>query len=330
MTAIAKQKWINAGKFLLASLILFLLIKTSQLNLHLFGNIANNPLLFLSFVGIIFSVVLITAWRWHTLSEAQTCSLGLRKTFKPAYIAGAFNTLLPGSVGGDFIRCHYVSKKIPERKHIIYLTVFFDRLIGLMGIFTTLCIAALLHITFLAAQPELFLLLLFTLCGCGVLFLMIMALMIFPQRLGLSSWLKQSYPQNKWAHRLAGYLDLFKEYRVPKKILFKTVCMSIVVEYLLVFSLLIIAKMMGLPALDFSQVVIALGITLLVSVIPITPGGLGVGEMAFANILLLLNPGSTLAYATIYLGYRLLSMLAYLPAVLFYFPKFTELKAHGS
>jgi uncharacterized protein (TIRG00374 family) len=275
-------------------------------------------------------VVLLTAWRWHSLSEAQACSLGLSKTFKPAYIGGAFNTLLPGSVGGDFIRGHYVSKRMPERKHTIYLNVFFDRLIGLMGIFITLCIAALMHITFLSAQPELFFLLLFTLCGCGVLFFIILSLMVFPERLGLSAWLQRRYPSNKWALRCANFLDLFKEYRVPKTVLFKTVLISMTVEYLLVLNLLVIAKMMGLPALDFLQVVIALGITLLVSVVPITPGGLGVGELAFANILLLQNPGATIAFATIYLGYRLLSMLAYLPAVIFYFPKFSEFKEHGS
>jgi uncharacterized membrane protein YbhN (UPF0104 family) len=93
------------------------------------------------------------------------------------------------------------------------------------------------------------------------------------------------------------------------------------VEYLLVIGLLIIAAMMGLPALDFSQVVLALGMTLLVSVIPVTPGGIGVGEMAFANILLLFNPGSMIAYATIFLAYRLLNMIAFLPALLFYLPK---------
>jgi glycosyltransferase 2 family protein len=321
MTAATQKRWLNVGKMFLAGLILLLLIKTSQLNLQLLGSIVHNPALVLSFVTVLFIVVFITAWRWHLLSDAQQISLGLKKTIKPAYIGGAFNTLLPGSVGGDFIRCHYVIKRIPDRKSAILLTVFFDRVIGSMGILTTLCIAALLHIVFIAEQPKLFYLLLLLLCACGGLFIAILALMVLPQRLGVSAWLKHGYAHSKWALRIADYLDIFHQYRIPKIVIFKAVTISIIAEYLLVASLLIIAKMMGLPALSFTQAVLALGMTLLVSVIPVTPGGIGVGEMAFANILLLLNPGSTIAYATIYLAYRLLSMLAYLPAVLFYFPK---------
>ncbi|MES2218900.1 MAG: lysylphosphatidylglycerol synthase transmembrane domain-containing protein [Pseudomonadota bacterium] len=326
MTEANQKKWLNVGKMFLAGIIFYLLVKTSQLNLHLLGALVDNATLFFSFVAIIFMVVFITAWRWHLLSDAQQVSLGLKKTLKPAYIGGAFNTLLPGSVGGDFIRCHYVFKRIPERKSAILLTVFFDRVIGLMGILTTLCLAALLQIVFIAEQPKLFYLLLLLLCACGGLFIAILTLMVLPQRLGVSARLKRNYAHSKWALRIAGYFDVFHQYRIPKMVIFKAVIISTIVEYLLVASLLIIAKMMGLPALNFSQVVLALGMTLLVSVIPVTPGGIGVGEMAFANILLLLNPGSTIAYATIYLGYRLLSMLAYLPALWFYLPKINLLQ----
>ena len=317
----SQKKWIILLKFILAGFILWLLVKTAQLNLHLLTNITHHSLLFLCFISIIFTIVFITAWRWHLLSEVQNISLGLTKTIKPAYIAGAFNALLPGSVGGDVVRCHYVCKKIPERKSTILLTVFFDRLFGLMGILTTLCLAGLLHVSYIAQQPKLLYMLLLLLAACASLITIILSLMLLPPHLSLSAWLRRRFASNHLVSLIATYLEVFQQYRIPKKVLLKSVLISIIVEYLLVTALLIIAKMMGLPALDFSQVVLALGMTLLVSVIPLTPGGIGVGEMAFANILLLFNPGSMIAYATIYLAHRLLSMLAYLPALLFYIPK---------
>lgn len=318
---LAKHKrGINLLKFILAGFILWILIKSSQLNLHLFTNITQHTGLFISFLAMTFLIVFITAWRWNLLGEQQHVSLGLKQSLKPAYIGGAFNTLLPGSVGGDFIRCLYVSKKIPERKYTIFLTAFFDKLIGLMGILTTLCVAGLMRMTYITSQPTLFYLLLTMFAACSGLILVIVTLMLMPKRLNLSARVKQHFPHSLVATRIASYLEIFQQYRIPLKILAKTVLVSMVVEYLIATCLLIIAQMMGMPALDFSQVVLALGMTLLVSVIPVTPGGIGVGEMAFANILLLFNPGSPIAYATIFLGYRLLSMLAYLPAVLFYLP----------
>jgi uncharacterized protein (TIRG00374 family) len=322
MIPVAKRgKWIILLKCILAGLILMLLVKTSQLNLHLLTNITRHTGLFASFILIIFTIVFITAWRWHLLSDVQQISLGLTKTIKPAYIAGAFNTLLPGSVGGDFIRCHYVCQRIPERKSSILLTIFFDRLIGLIGILSTLCLAGLLHISYIAGQPKLITMLLILLTGCVGLITFIMSLMLIPPRFSLSAWLRQCFAANAIVLRIATYLEVFQQYRIPTKVLVKSVIISIIVEYLLVMGLLIIAAMIGMPLLDFSQVVLALGMTLLVSVIPVTPGGIGVGEMAFANILLLFNPGSMIAYATIFLAYRLLSMVAYLPALLFYVPK---------
>jgi uncharacterized protein (TIRG00374 family) len=328
MTAKNQTKWIGLVKIILAAIILYLLVKTSQLHLQLLGNVFQQPTYLLAFSVIFFTIVLITAWRWQLLNNAQPIALSFKKTLKLAFIGGAFNTLLPGAVGGDFMRWHYLSKIIPHSKSIILLSVLFDRVIGLIGILITLFIAAALHITFFAAQPTLSYLLLAILCACASLFTVIVTLMIYPQRLGLSIWLKQRYPEAKWAALIANYLDIFRQYRIPLPVLIKTIIISTIVEYLVVSALLIIAKMMGLPPLVFSHAVLALGITLLVSVIPITPGGIGVGEMAFANVLLLLNPGSTIAYATIYLAYRLLSMLAYLPAVLFYLPKLNELTAN--
>ena len=45
---------------------------------------------------------------------------------------------------------------------------------------------------------------------------------------------------------------------------------------------------------------VVIGVTQIVNLIPIAPGGFGVGEAAFAKVLTLMNPGVLGFYATIF------------------------------
>jgi uncharacterized membrane protein YbhN (UPF0104 family) len=60
---------------------------------------------------------------------------------------------------------------------------------------------------------------------------------------------------------------------------------------------------------------LALVIGQVANLVPLTPGGVGIGEAAFANVLLIINPGLTAAYATVFFALRLISTAAYLPGV---------------
>lgn len=314
--------FLNVGKIFLASLILWLLVKTSLINFALFANILHQPLHLFAVMGIFLTMVVLCSLRWSMLNKAQNIPLAFRSSIKPTYISAAFNILLPGAVGGDFVRCYYVFKIFPDKKSLVLLTIFFDRVIGFMGILVTLCLVAFTHVTFFSKQHELFYLLSMTVCFCLTVMSVFVALMIFPQRFGVHTWLEKKFPDNKWAQLASHYLSTFCNYRIPKFVLLKTLATSVLIQCLLVCSIMLIANMMGLPSFPFSQYAIATGITLLVSLIPITPGGVGMGEMAFANVLVLLNPHSGVAFATIYLCYRILSLLTYLPAVFFYLPSF--------
>lgn len=330
MNMFRNKKILTTGKILLAGIILWGLMKSSQIDISLFANVFRNPINLVgyasSLIVIYLCMVFLGAWRWYLLNSAQNIPLKFTQLIKPTYIASAFNLLLPGAVGGDFVRGFYVFKLVSDKKSQVLLTIFFDRVIGLMGVIATLCLVALMDITFFYKQHELFYLVAITIIFCVGLFVIFLALMIFPQRLGLHAWLANKFPENKFVQIILHYMDAFSNYRIPKLTLFKTIAASVLIQFLLVLTLMVIAAMMGLPLLPFSNYAIAAGITLLVNLIPITPGGIGMGEMAFANVLLLLNPHSSIPFATIYLCYRVICMLVYAPALLFYLPSFKLLQ----
>jgi uncharacterized membrane protein YbhN (UPF0104 family) len=80
----------------------------------------------------------------------------------------------------------------------------------------------------------------------------------------------------------------------------------------------LIAKMLKFPSLPFFDFILAIAIAQIVSLIPIAPGGFGIGEVAFANVMTLLNANITGPYATIFLAYRIINILPYLPGIMLF------------
>ena len=80
----------------------------------------------------------------------------------------------------------------------------------------------------------------------------------------------------------------------------------------------LIARMMNMPEISLLDYGLALAITQIVNLIPVAPGGLGLGEIAFANTLLSLHPEMMAAYATIFVAFRLFGLICYLPGIIFY------------
>lgn len=224
------------------------------------------------------------------------------------------------------MRLHYIFKKIPGKKSVAVLSLIFDRIMGLMGVFVTIGIIVFSHLRLFRQQQELFYLLLI----CAIFFMSVLALLIafimLPQRMGIGGWLTRHFSHKSWIFPIISFFDALHVFRVAKIALLQCLIISVSTQILIVSAILIIAKMLGFPLLAFSYYAVAIGIAQIINLIPITPGGIGVGEMAFANIMLLFHPGIGMAFATIFFVYRLISMMTYFSGVIFYIPTFLFVK----
>lgn len=313
-------------KVLLAIIVLFFLIHSTQIKFELFASILHKPFLFFCAILMFLLMVVLCAKRWHSLNSAQGINLSLIYTITPTYLGFAFNNVLPGAIGGDFVRLYYLFKKIPQQKSAALISLFLDRLFGFLGLVIAVCFVAISRLHQLNEEPQLFYLLFtFTVLCIGVLIAFI-TLMVLPQRIGIIEWLRQRFPHQRWSASLVTLLEAVRIYRAPKAVIIECLLISIIIQILVAITITIIASIMDFPSIAFSDYIIAIGITQIVNLIPMTPGGIGIGEMAFANILLFLNPGKSVAFATIFLAYRLISILTYLPGVICYVPRFVLLK----
>ncbi len=303
---------------MLAIALLWFLIDTAQIKFELLVNLLHHPVLLANLIFLFLLKIFIGAWRWHLLNSTQGIHLKFRYTLTSIYLGAAFATLLPSAVGGDLVRAYYIFKAAPGKKNSVLISIFIDRIMGLMGIFITISVITFTHLYVFRQQARLIYLSTTCIFFCSAILILFVCFMLLAKKTRLASLMSKYFSHKKWSRYIISFFNTVSTSHVSKFILIQCLMMSIFIQILIVISLLIIAKMMGFPPISFSSCLIAISITQVISFIPVTPGGIGVGEMVFANIVLLLNPSVGLGFATIFLGYRLTSILTYLPGAIFY------------
>lgn len=323
MATYQARKWIFlCFKLSVAFLVLWFLISKSQLKMALFYTAIDKPGFALLIIGMFYVMVFFNTWRWYYLNAAQKLTLTFKETWLPTYFGVAFNNVLPGSVGGDFVRLFYLLKKFHTKKSAVILSVMFDRVIGLMGIFVTISLIAIWRAKQFSHDATLFYILscCTAVCMAGLAFFFLSLLL--PRKVGFSAWLSNKFQHKSWLEPIIAFFDAVRVYRHAKWVIIQCVLISVGIQILMVITTFFISEMMGFPRIALVDYAIAIGAAQIANLIPLTPGGLGIGEIAFANVLLLLNPGTSAAYATIFLAFRFFGIVSYLPGVAIYLMNF--------
>ena len=134
-------------KFLFAFALIYWLITSGKLDFSVLSEALNNPTRIALGFSILLAAALITTWRWKYILEARLDSkLSFYQMAKCQWIGLFFNTVLPGSVTGDFVKIVYI-KEHDERLTTRYLlgSVVLDRIVGLFGLILMLGIFSLLN-----------------------------------------------------------------------------------------------------------------------------------------------------------------------------------------
>jgi len=77
----------------------------------------------------------LLAFRWQVLLSAQGIQISPYRTIMLTYLGLFYNNVMPGAVGGDFLKAWFVTKYCEAGMRVSgAITVFVDRLVGLAGI----------------------------------------------------------------------------------------------------------------------------------------------------------------------------------------------------
>lgn len=300
---------VTIGLAILAALIYSGLIDFSTL-----AAVLDEPELLVLSGLLLTSTVLIAALRWWILLLRLDFSIPLIWSLRTIFACQFLNTFLPGAYGSDVVRIGLAYRATRataahlgriNRLGRIAVTVLVDRLSGLASlVFLALVIMPLLPTSYSNAMYLPLAAISGVIIG-GTLFGLLLGNQI--------AAVLEKFPASickKLAHAVREVRAALHEYIGRWDALVAAFALSVVQFVIVVVTLMILGHAMEFDALSKIGYAIAGILAIVANAIPLTPGGLGIGETAFAQIAVMLEmTESGASYATVFLTMRVLTVL---------------------
>ena len=296
-------------KVLISIIILYLLFYLNIINIETIAIIKNNLILIISTIFIMFCVLFIASYKWWLLISSMNYNVPFKMSYH-LYVTGIFyNIFMPGGAGGDIVKGFYLFRYVKSSQRTGALsTIIVDRLIGFHALLLISFFALILKsdITFSDIFLKIFLFLIFTaLLMLPVLFFIILKF----SKIILTFLGKFKNRIMKQVFELITKLELaFLSYKNKLYICFKCYLISIFNHLLFLGCFLIIADILHNDMISISTIITSSSLSLVTNTIPITPGGIGIGESSFDFLVKKLsNLSDNIAFGSIFfITYRVL------------------------
>jgi uncharacterized membrane protein YbhN (UPF0104 family) len=259
-------------------------------------------------VGGIWAIMVLQTLRARVLFVAQEYLIPLRTFYGITWIGYFFSAFLPGGVTSDLIKFGYFQGMTNKSKTVTALLVLLDRVCGLLGLLVLVFLVALAMVTLFGSTHP----------GVKQYFGIASALMGFSVVGGYLLMLPQQKqltilgPLGKYSV-FTQLTEAFQRFRNKKHVLFLAVFLSLGIHFLFLVNLYLIQKFMYEHTL-FSMVDMTLlfPFAMLVSVIPLSPQGVGLSQLAIISVASFLGFQNTASAVTIYTFIQVLTMVCFL------------------
>jgi uncharacterized membrane protein YbhN (UPF0104 family) len=303
---------------------LVILAKFGSVDLAVLTKAARRPeLLAVAFLCIL-ATVPIGALRWWMLLRGLRFTFTLPWVLSTTFIGQFFNTFLPGAYGGDLVRLAMAYRVTGRDLNRLTFSVVTDRLMGLIALLG-------LATAMVPAIPVVYVNRLeWIAVGTVVL-----------GAAGIAFGLTSSEPLARLVGRLPAPVGpllalivreltgALKAYVTQPWLLIAAVAISLVQYAFALATLMVLGSAMQFKGLSWPAYVVAGTWSLIANSLPITPGGIGVGEAAFAHVAMALADSSAddLHFGTIFLAMRVLTLIIGVGGLLPWLLHRTELRS---
>lgn len=277
------------AKFAVATGLIWFLISKGLLDPKLLAQLLVPKVLVvgLTMIGI---TLFLQAWRWQILLKVRHFQVTFSQANKLYLIGGFFNYALPGAVGGDVVKAYYLVRDYPKRRMEAVLTVVIDRLLGL---YCTLAVAvAAIAMDWRVVMQNNTLKALAVSTVAAFLFMTAFWITAFSKRvknlISIEVWL-QKLPLGMSLARAYKAAQAYGEYHGTFAF-----CLLLSFTALLVSILfmMMVGMVVGETEISLATYLFCVPLGFIASSLPISPAGIGVGQLAFL-VLFQMHSGKT-------------------------------------
>lgn len=288
--------------------ILFFLFKTQFKNfvdvISAFRNSGVNYWLIALSVVIYWIGTYLIVLRWQILLHTQKISAS-QPFLLGSYLVGCFfNNFLPTAIGGDIYRIYDSSKLKNSSAMKAGSIILMDRSVGVMSIvFYLIFVLAMGFMRTSHIEPaigkwkvsnqllSILIIILF------ILAVFIIFIMLFPDFFKLNRLFRKTRFLHRWEDNFRQIYDTLRKFRKSKVIFFISIVLSLALQFAFILNCYYVGRAFGISQVSLIGFIFVFDISGILSMIPISVGGIGVREGT--SVILLSALGAPKNIATI-------------------------------
>ena len=293
-------------KTIVAAALLFWLLHAGVIDLSSIRKLANHPLMMtVAVLTPLFSLIAASA-RWWLLLRCQGVILPFLRVFHIFMVSNLTISFLPGGASGDVVKSILIARSQPLNKTPVVLTVLNDRLFAVGSLVLFACFFAVPLIYRHEGSLRTLAVSVFTLLAILVVSLLFV-LVAAPRLKSRSFLISDSFLSRTLSH----LHDFVLSVRQNIGLTILAFLYSIVSSSAMFCGIAAIGLSFSYEGLGFADYAFAGALAMVANALPLTPGGLGIGEAAFNTIChwLTTQPNSIHDYGTTFLVYRAFAVL---------------------
>ncbi|QDU85011.1 hypothetical protein Pla163_21320 [Planctomycetes bacterium Pla163] len=252
-------------------------------------------------LGCFLTALLFAITRWWRLLKLAGCQVKWWSAFRLSYLGLFFNLVMPGLTGGDVVKAVLAVRENPGKRPDALVSVVVDRLMGMFALAFLASVVILVADSFAELRPIVPPIMLVMLVG---------ALVYTSRRVRKLLRFDALIERLPMAERIKSLDAAVVAYRRRPLELLLAFALSMGNHFLAVVGVMGLGAAFGVPdgqigLVDYLAIV---PVANMVSSIPITPGGWGVGEAAYGSLFQMVGVAASLGVA-VSVGFRLCQML---------------------
>jgi uncharacterized protein (TIRG00374 family) len=299
------------AKIAFAIAVIYWMAHSGKLNLQVVGRAFQEhwPMALL-LVFTLYLQIAIISWRWNVLNGALGFGIRYQEAFSLSMIGLLFTVVIPGSVGGDVIKAYYVGTRVPKRRAHALTTILMDRFLGLLSLLTLAAAGVCWNATLILTNKVMTALATFVILGfLGSCLFLVGAVFFSSQLTGL---LRRFVERVPLAHHAVKGCEALEAFRANPGVLVLGVLMSLPSHLIACLGMRIAMGMVGASDMPLERFLLIVPLGLISTVIPLSPGGVGIGQGAFYYMCEALTPGTGAAVSNAFTVYQTLQVAVYL------------------
>ncbi len=249
----------------------------------------NWPQILIGFLALC-TTATMAAFRWGILLRAQDIQLSVTRLLQLQFIGNFFNVAIPGAVSGDFVKAYYIAHEYPGARAKAFGSILFDRIVGLSALVIVSLAALLFGLQHFIGSPVLAGIKAFVLVAGACVFTFYAYLFLVRENSDpvLKTFQTLERRNAKFGTVVRIYLGV-RVYHSERLLVLKTLFLACVIHVLTAFAVLCFARALGETQIPANGLFVVAPLGLLVTAIPILPGGVGTGHAAFSFFFSLLG-----------------------------------------